>query len=160
MSEMTNLHLLSVPLEMDYQHTLYFTSKANQYNYFYSMKKKSYDDFSYQRKDGVIRIPEHADHLLAANCNYVMYKNPSYGDKWFYAFIEDIIYENPGKTTVKIQTDVMQTWMFDIDIRPSFVEREHAESDNIGEHTLDEGLETGEYAVQKKLNYKKLFLKN
>lgn len=153
MAEMTNLLLLNVPLEMDYQHTLWFTSKANQYNYFYSMKKREYADFSYQRKDGVIRIPDHADNLLAAGCNYVMYKNPSYGDKWFYAFIEEIRYESPGRTDVKIQTDCMQTWMFDIDIRPSFVEREHAASDNIGEHTLDEDLAVGEYVVHKKRNF-------
>ena len=109
--------------------------------------KKTYTDFSYQRKDSVIRIPEHIDDLIANGCNYVMYKNAAYSNRWFYAFIEKMEYINDGRTDVKIRTDCMQTWMFDITINPSFVEREHAASDEIGEHTIDEGIETGEYIV-------------
>jgi hypothetical protein len=37
--------------------------------------------------------------------------------------------------------------MFDITVKPSFVEREHAASDELGEHTIPEGLELGEYTA-------------
>lgn len=153
--EMTNLKLLNVPLEKDYSHTLYFSSASNQYNYFYGKMMKSYENFSYQRKDSIIRVPEHIDTLTVLGCNYVMYKNPSYSGKWFYAFIESMEYKNPSTTELKIRTDCIQTWMFEANILPSFVEREHAATDNIGEHTIPEGLETGEYSVNARytLNY-------
>lgn len=145
MANITKVYLLAVPLEKDYIHTLYFGSASAQQSYFQGKIKKSYTDFSYQRKDGVIRVPEHIDDLIAAGCNYVMYQNTSYSNRWFYAFIEDMEYINDGRTDVKIRTDCIQTWMFEITVKPSFVEREHAASDEIGEHTVPEGLELGEY---------------
>ena len=145
MANITKVDLLTVPLEKDYVHTLYFGSKTEQQTYFKNKKKKSYTDFSYQRKDGVIRVPEHIDTLIAAGCNYVMYQNAAYSDRWFYAFIENMEYINDGRTDVKIRTDCLQTWMFDITVLPSFVEREHAASDIAGENTIEEGLELGEY---------------
>lgn len=147
MANITKVYLLAAPLEKDYVHTLYFGSAADQQSYFQSKIKKSYTDFSYQRKDGAIRVPEHIDDLISAGCNYVMYQNAAYSNRWFYAFIEDMEYINDGRTDVKIRTDCIQTWMFDITVKPSFVEREHAASDNLGDHTIDEGLETGEYVV-------------
>lgn len=147
MANITKVKLLAVPIDKDYQHTLYFANATDQHNYFEGKKQKEYTDFSFQRHDNIIRIPEHIDTLLAAGCNYVMYQNPSFSNKWFYAFVENMEYINDGRTDVKIRTDCIQTWMFDITIKPSFVEREHAASDEIGEHTIDEGLETGEYVV-------------
>ena len=145
MANITKVYLLEVPLEKDYAHTLYFGSASDQQSYFQNRIKKSYTDFSYQRKDSVIRVPEHIDDLIAAGCNYVMYQNAAYSNRWFYAFIEDMEYINDGRTDVKIRTDCMQTWMFDITVKPSFVEREHAASDEFGENTIEEGLELGEY---------------
>ena len=142
----SKVYLLDVPLENDYKHTLYFTSKETQHEYFRTQVKKSYTDFSYQRKDNVIRVPEHIDNLYI--CNYVMYQNSAYSNKWFYAFIKDMKYINDGCTEIQIETDVMQTWMFDYEVKPSFVEREHVSDDTIGLHTVPEKLETGEYIDQ------------
>jgi hypothetical protein len=153
MGEITKVLLLSVPLEKDYAHTLYFESVNAQYNYFYGKKKKEYTNFSFQRHDNTIRIPEHIDDLLAAGCNYVMYKNPSYDNKWFYAFITNMEYKNEGCTVVSIRTDCIQTWMDEVTVKPSFVEREHASSDEIGEHTIEEGLETGSYTINSRFEF-------
>lgn len=147
----TKVYLLDTPLEGDYENTLYFDSKEAQTEYFLSKVRNGYTftDFSYQRKDGFIRVPMHIDKLY--NCNYVMYQNTAYSNKWFYAFITDMVYISgnedgtDGRTDVYIQTDVIQTWLFDYEVLPSFVEREHTASDEIGEHTYPEGLETGEY---------------
>ena len=70
--------------------------------------------------------------------NYCMYKNDSYKDKWFYAFITDIKYVNDGMSEVTIETDTFQTWQFDIVYMNSFIEREHVGDDTIGLHTLPE----------------------
>lgn len=142
----SKVYLLNVPLENDYKHTLYFTSLANQQAYFQSRIVKSYTDFSYQRKDHIIRIPEEYDEIY--HVNYVMYQNSAYSNKWFYAFITDLKYVNDGMTEATIETDVIQTWMFDYTVKPSFVEREHVDDDTIGLHTVPEGLETGDYVVE------------
>lgn len=139
----SKVYLLSVPLENDYKNTLYFTSKDAQHSYFASKIVKSYEDFSYQRKDQKIRIPEAYDTIY--NCNYVMYQNTAYSNKWFYAFIKELKYISDGVTEAIIETDVIQTWMFDYTIKPSFVEREHVNNDTWGLHTVPEGLETGEF---------------
>lgn len=144
----TELHLLKAPLENDYKITLYFASATEQYEYFYARRmsaETSYTDFSYQRKEGYIRVPTHYDTLLAKGVNYIMYKNKAYSNKWFYAFITDMKYVDDGRTDIYFEIDVMQTWMFDITVRSSFVEREHCTDDTAGLHTYPEGLETGEY---------------
>lgn len=139
----SKVYLLDVPLENDYKNTLYFTSKAAQQSYFSSKQVKSFTDFSYQRKDNIIRVPDHIDNLY--NCNYVMYQNTHYSNKWFYAFIKNMKYVNEGTTEFEIETDCLQTWLFDYEVKPSFVEREHVDNDDIGSHLVDEGLELGEY---------------
>lgn len=151
MANITAVSLLSVPLEKDYAHTLYFANKEEQEIYFSEHEKMSFSDFSYQRKDSTIRVPAHIDTLYALGCNYASYQNKAYSDKVFYAFITDMRYVNDERTDVVIETDVMQTWLFDIEMLPSFVEREHAAHDEPGEHTIEEGLEIGGYkAVETK----------
>ena len=153
-TRITKVYLLNVPLESDYKHTLYFNSKSGQHSYFESKVVKSYTTFSYQRKDNIIRIPDNFDDVL--KCNYVMYQNTAYSNKWFYAFIKDIKYVNDGRTDVEIETDVIQTWMFDgkddttpgYVVKRSFVEREHVDDDTVGLHTYPEQLETGDYITQ------------
>lgn len=146
---LTKVHLLSVPLEKDYSHTLYFGTASEQYSYFYGRRKKEYSDLTYQRKDGIIRLPEHIDVLYKNGINYVAYQNPEYNNKWFYAFITDMQYVNDGRTDITIATDCIQTWMFEKVIKPCFIEREHAKYDVMGLHTIDEGLEMGEYISNK-----------
>lgn len=153
----TEVYLLNVPLENDYKNTLYFTSKESQTEFFKSKKVHSFTDFSYQRKDNIIRIPKHIDDLW--NCNYVMYQNKKYSNKWFYCFITDMEYINDGTTQIKIETDVIQTWLFDYTLKESFVEREHVSDDSVGLHTIPEGLELGDYVVnsvtkKESLNYR------
>lgn len=143
----TEVRLLSVPLGNDYIHTLYFANETAQIDYFLSRSVKHYTSLTYQRTDHKIRVPEQYDSLL--NCNYVMYKNPAYSNKWFYAFINNMTYVDGGRTDIEIETDVIQTWMFKYTVYPSFIEREHVSSDRIGEHTVPEGLETGEYICNK-----------
>lgn len=143
----SKVYLLSVPLENDYEHTLYFGSKESQQSYFSSKVVKSYTNFTYLRKDNLIYVPDHYDDIY--NVNYVMYQNSKYNNKWFYAFVKNLRYENDECTILEIETDVMQTWMFDYQIKQSFVEREHVSDDTIGLHTIPEQLETGEYIVNK-----------
>ena len=138
----TDLVLLKVPLEMDETNQLTFASATAQYNYFYSLPKKIYDNFTYQRKDNTIRIPEQMDDIITYN--YVMYRNTSYSNKWFYAFITDMEYVNDNVTSVSIKTDVWQTWQFALTYKPVLIDREHTNDDTVGSNLLPENLELGE----------------
>lgn len=139
----TKVHLLSIHLENDYKHTLFFESESAQLTYFQGKIEHSFTDFTYQRKDNKIRIGVEYDTIF--NCNYVMYQNTAYSNKWFYCFITDMKYISEGVTEIYIETDVIQTYMFDIEIKKSFIEREHTKDDSIGANTVPEGLEIGDY---------------
>lgn len=141
----TELRLLKCPIESDNRNQLTFSNATTQYNYFNSLPKLEVDNFTYQRKDSTIRYPAHVDSIISYN--YVMYQNEAYTNKWFYAFITNMEYVNDNMTLITIKTDTFQTWQFDMIWKRSFIEREHVNSDNLGEHTVPEGLETGAYKV-------------
>lgn len=142
----TDVILLKVPLEMDEKNQLTFLSSSAQYTYFSGLTgKKTFDKFTYQRKDGTITVPELVDNLYGYN--YVMYRNENFSNKWFYAYITDLKFLSPNSTAISIKTDVWQTWQFDISRRACFVEREHVNDDRIGVHTVPENIEVGEYVI-------------
>ena len=141
----TEVRLLSVPLEKDYKHTLWFASQGAQLSYFGLLPGRTLSRFNYIRKDNFISVDAKFDDLL--KYNYVMYKNAAYSDKWFFAFITKTEYVNDNCTYLYIETDVLQTWMFDYTVKPSFIEREHVDNDAIGAHTVPETLEIGEYII-------------
>ena len=135
--------LCSTPLESDNKNQLHFANEAAQEEYFLSTVVRTYDGTTYQRKDDVIRINANIEDLY--NCNYVMYQNRNFTNKWFYAFITDMSFLNNSTTAITIETDVFQTWLFDVEIKPSFVAREHTNDDTIGANIVPENLETGDY---------------
>lgn len=106
---------------------------------------KLVSDYTYVRKDSTINVSVPMDELIGAN--YVMYKNANHENKWFYAFIESMEYKSDNATAVKIRTDVYQTWRGDMTIPACFVVREHTNNDTIGNNTIEENLETGDYII-------------
>lgn len=141
----SDVYLLKVPLEIDNENQLTFANAEAQYDYFKSLPKVGFDDFTYIRKESVLRIPALIDNLY--NYNYVMYRNDAYSNKWFYAYITGMTYMNDNVTDVSIATDTFQTWQFELNYKKTFVEREHVNDDTAGLHTIPEGLELGEYEI-------------
>lgn len=136
--------LSSCPLDSGYGHTLYFSSRTAQTNYFAALMKYELEDQSYQRlTSGVIRARVSAENLY--DCNYIMFKNTSFENKWFYCFITSIEYVNNSVCEVRYKMDVMQTWFFDFTLEECYVEREHQATDAIGSNLLAEPVELGEY---------------
>lgn len=149
----SDVYLLKCPLEISNEHQLTFANATAQHNYFNGLTKLELGtNFTYQRKDGVIRAPYKYDDIISYN--YVMYRNDNYSTKWFYAFIESMEYVNDGMTAIRIKTDVFQSWQFDLVYKPCFVEREHVNDDTIGKHTIPEGLDCGEYEIINHTNIK------
>lgn len=141
----TTVYLCGVPLESDMKNQLTFDSQAAQSAYFLSKVKRTYSNFTYQRKDNILRVPANFEDLY--NCNYVMYQNSNFGNKWFYAFIVGREYVNPNCTHLTLKTDPFQTYMFDVTYYNSFVVREHVADDTPFTHTLPENLATGDIII-------------
>ena len=123
----------NVPLDDTYTDTRWFDSAGEQAGFFQGLAVKIYRDMTYQRVNNGIaqprvaltcRVPDIADNLY--DCNYMMFQNSNYGDKWFYAFIKQVNYINPNNTELVYEIDYLQTFMFQLKIKASFVEREHA----------------------------------
>lgn len=148
-----NVKLLTgVPINNDYENTLYFQNRTAQYNYFSSKVKMvnghpvAWTDISYQRyMRNSIKLEINAEAVY--DCNYMMFQNTNFGDRWFYAFIVNIEYIANQVTRIDYQIDAIQTWLLDCTIKPSFVVRKHFPQDSIYTSRIEEGLETGDYVI-------------
>lgn len=143
----------NVPLDITFDHTIYFASRSAQNTYFNSLTKYTFLNQTYTRvKKGVIRVARAAD--LLYDYNYLSFVNPitqgqnsGQNGKKFYCFITYIEYINNEVTEIGFEIDPMQTWLPEIDytLGDSFVEREHSSVDTIGSNLVPENLELGEY---------------
>ena len=143
--------LSGVPFDRGYAHTLYFASESAQTSFMNSKVGHSWTDFTYVRAYGNrVRVPIHPDAMY--DCNYLMFQNNSFGNKWFYAFITELNYINNECTEIVYEIDVIQTWWFRFHFGDCYIERSHVSDDSVFKHTNDEGLGTGEYTVDSKNN--------
>ena len=140
------VYICKTPLENDYKNQLTFATKIAQEKYFNSTIIKPLDNYTYIKKDNVIKVGINIDEII--DCNYLFYKNTGFSNKIYYCFITKMEYINENCTAITIETDCFQTWYFDISYKKCFVEREHVNDDTIGAHTIPEGLETGDYVDQ------------
>lgn len=152
--------LCRVPFGSDMKHTRYFTSTTAQRNYFSpkydtagvdispTAPHLSSDNYTFIRKNNVIKIPYHIDQVR--KYNYVYYKNAGSPDtnfmgKYFYNFIVDYEYVNENTTALHVVQDDFQTWMFSISFDECYVEREHVNSDAIGGNLTEEDIPVNNY---------------
>ena len=134
--------LQNIKLDDGYINTLNWASLEDQERYFRSNTYVFVDALSYIRyTDGVIRIK--GSMRTFYKCNYMMFQNTSFENKWFYAFIKKIDYVNNSTVEITYDIDVFQTWFAVPRFNNVFVEREHVADDTVGLHTLDEGIPTG-----------------
>lgn len=139
----TTIHLLErVPLNKSYEHTVHYPNKTEQFNAFMHYKVHTLNNYSYQRAGiGTIRI--NLPYSAVYCCNYMLFANESYEDRWFYAFVDGASYVSNDVTEIYYTIDVLQTFSSDYWFKPCFVERMHTYTDVIYENTQPEGLELG-----------------
>lgn len=130
-----------VRLNSRYEHSIYFADRTAQLNYFAGKVVKTFSAYSFIRKTWDLNVAATMEEAVA--WSYLYFTNTANGKRYFY-FIDNIEYVNDGTVRLKLQIDVLQTYLFDFAFLPSFVERQHTVSDTIGDHTVDEGLELGE----------------
>lgn len=145
--------LKNVPLDNQYENTMWFINDLAQYTAFNAFVKYTFQNppsaLTYQRVNrNTIRINRVADDLY--DCNYMMFQNTAYGNKWFYAFILEVNYINDNVTEVVYEIDEIQTWLgiiVDGNLEECFIERQHAIRDDVGLNLQPEDVSLGEYKL-------------
>ena len=141
----STIFLCKMPIDSTYQHEIYFASKTEQQEYFAKKVVKTFSDYltvRTTRPDGSfqssVKVNANIETLRSAGVNYMYYQNANHGTRFFYAFITKMIYINEGTTQLVFETDVYQTWLFDVTILKSYVVREHSATDEIGDNLVPE----------------------
>ena len=120
-----------------------FRTKEEQDIYFDSLEQIKLYDYDYLREHEPIEINLSHEYLTNNSVNYLKFNN---GYRDVYAFIVEKRYINDEVTDIIIEIDVIQTFMFDFDIKRSFVERKKCTIEEITD--FDEGLDLGEHIIQ------------
>lgn len=105
-----------------------FDTPEKQFNFFINNYDHIvFENYTYQRKDGTVVVPGVYDDLRLYN--YLIYQNGSTGNKakWIYCFITSLGYLNDNATSISFETDVIQTWRFEIEenFMESYIAYEH-----------------------------------
>lgn len=141
-------------LDYNHNHSLWFENISKQIEYFMSKKVYLITDCYYHRKDSSIQVGKSFDDLQYIN--YVISRNED-NEKYYYYFVYDRVYVNDEVTLLLLKLDVIQTYLFDMDLNtiPSLVDRMHVNRFMLGSDTIDlinlnndENLEVGEYVVK------------
>ena len=140
-----------VRFDVTKEHQITFADGVAQVNYFASLQGIELTASSYQRQDFKIRFPACIDQI--DRYNYAIVQNKPENYKYYFYYITDMEYISDEVTDVIIKLDVFQTYQFDFHYLKSFVEREHANTDVVGDNTIPEGLEKGEFIINKKENF-------
>ena len=151
---MTNFELLqNVEFDNSYEHVLDFDNATSQEEYFDDKVVEVFDDFSVVRPNEEIKISANFNSIVSNYCRFVNTINGV--SKTFYAFITKKEYVNPDVTRLFLEVDVFQTYMFEYELKQSFVTREHQDRfDTSGKMLFNrepENIEIGsEYEVKSK----------
>lgn len=143
--------LKNVPFSNNYRNVVDFQSASEQTNYFQSLPYLEFDKLTYVRNNGALKVAKSKDEML--QYNYMMYQNSAFSNKYFYAFITNVTYISPKVCLVSFEMDVWQTWLFDFQFQPSYIERKHCKRWNEDGtpviNTIPESLDFGsEYQVK------------
>lgn len=133
-----------VRLDNRYINSIYFGTESAQREYFAGKVVKTLTKYSYLRRTWDIKVEATLEQ--ARTWDYLFFRNGSSvtNYKTYYYFITSVEYVSDTVVKLYLEMDVLQTFLFDFTLGMSFVERQHTTSDDLGEHTVDEGLDVGD----------------
>lgn len=100
------------------------------------------ENYSFLRNTGTIMAGFTYAQCLQAN--YIAFQNPDYSNKWFFAWIDDVIYKGDKNTEITFTIDAWSTWFDKWNKKVCFINRQHVNNDAIGLNTIPENLDVGE----------------
>lgn len=104
------------------------------------------DHCSFIRERGTLQID--IDYSRVLGSNYMAYQNSDYSNKWFFCWIDEVLYKGNNNTEIVFTVDPFETFYSDLDFENAYVIREHVNDDTIGLHTVPENLDTGDPIVK------------
>lgn len=137
-----------IGITKDYNDTLYFATMAQKDAYFGNINRLAHVDNCYYARDnrGFVRVELPMNTLIHAQ--YMRFKNTSFENRWWYAFVDDVIYVNNNTTEVQFTLDPMMSWMGSFTIAQCFVERQHSTVDYIGSNVIPEPVTYNEPVIR------------
>lgn len=100
------------------------------------------ENYSFLRNMGSIMAGFTYAQCLQAN--YIAFQNPDYSNKWFFAWIDEVVYKGDNNTEITFTIDAWSTWFDKWQKKVCFITRQHVNDDKIGLHTIPENLDVGE----------------
>ena len=100
------------------------------------------DNYSFIRSTGSIMSGFTYEQCLQAN--YIAFQNPDYSNKWFFAWIDDVIYKGDKNTEITFTVDAWSTWFDKWQKKVCYINRQHVLDDTVGLHTVNENLDVGQ----------------
>ena len=101
----------------------------------------SASDFSFIRSTGRISTPFTYSQCLSSN--YIAFQNPDYDNKWFFAWVDNVVYKSDRCTEIEYTIDYFSTWWDNWARTTCMVEREHPTDDSVGNNTQPEPVQLG-----------------
>lgn len=132
-----------IPTDKTYNHVLRFQSDSSRFAYFTSKSVLHLTNYTYQRLEHYLSVGVNAETI--EQCNYIVFQNADFSDKWYYAFIDSVEYVANETSRIYFTVDVMQTWFNDVVLQACFIERSHVNDDTFGKNLVRESLDTGPY---------------
>lgn len=99
-------------------------------------------NYSFIRPTNSIYVDFSYNDCLQAN--YIAFQNTDYSSKWFFAWIDEVIYKSDNACEIKYTVDAWSTWFDKWTKKPCFIKREHVNDDTIGINTIPENIDVGE----------------
>lgn len=131
----------NIHLDKSYTNVLSY-SETNMLNLVNTNKVASATNYSFIRDRGTIQTG--FTYSQAISSNYMAFQNPDYNNKWFFAFIDKVIYKGNYNTEIEYTVDSWSTWFSYWTKKNCFVVRHHVNDDTIGLNTVPENLDIGE----------------
>ena len=138
--------ILAKNIHIDKQYTNVLDySEEQMLNLCLENKVAEANNCSFIRANRSINVAFSYNQCLQAN--YIAFQNPDYSNKWFFAWIDDVIYKGNNNTEITYTIDSWSTWFDYWKKKVCFINRQHVNDDTIGAHTVPENIDVGEMVL-------------
>ena len=142
----TNTIILSkgIKLDKNYKQVMSYT-ESQMLTLLQDASHLVFRNNTYNFNNNTGRINIQASYGTCIQANYMAFQNSEYSNKWFFAFIDNIIMISPSTCEIEYTIDIFATWFDYWNPKECFIIRQHATTDVAGDNTIPEDIEHGEY---------------
>lgn len=135
--------ILAKGINVDKQYTNVLSySESDMLNLCRENQVANANNYSFLRPTGTILVDFPYDVCLQAN--YIAFQNPDYSNKWFFAWIDDVVYKGDRNCELRFTIDAWSTWWDKWTRKMCYVIREHTNDDTIGNNLVPENIDVGD----------------